>query len=157
VDTWTREIPQDVPVTAPNATLTDEPAEPAHQAAANQLAALAEITGNLNRYIQRTAEQIAEPRIAAAQAEVDQRVAAIEASLGVQLERAQDVIVELRRQMDPLIRQSDAWSRLLLLCRQADNAQAAKSGIPGSVGALGTGDIRRCLETAPTAEEADRG
>jgi transcriptional regulator with XRE-family HTH domain len=67
-------------------------------------ARLETVTTNLQAYIEQRAREVAEPHIAVAEEAADRRVAEIER----QLERANDLVEELRRQLRPLLAQAEA-------------------------------------------------
>lgn len=91
----------------------------------------------------------AEQRIAPQVAEVRDGLVAV-------VQRQEDLLAEMRRQMAPLERHADAWSRLLRKCADADRGQAQKAGLPGAVGSLLTTEIKACLHRSES-EVASRG
>jgi hypothetical protein len=80
--------------------------------------------------------------------DVDAAAAQVRAELEPQLQRQADLIAEMRRQMRPLIRQSNAWNSLLRLCNDANRSHWDANG-PGSYGSLSTSAIRAVLDAEP--------
>jgi DNA segregation ATPase FtsK/SpoIIIE-like protein len=67
-------------------------------------ARLLEITANLNAYIEARAAEIAAPRIAAAEEQAKREVADLKAQHASEIQRLEDLVGELRRQIQPLAR-----------------------------------------------------
>lgn len=85
---------------------------------------LLEVSSNLQDHIEARAQEIAAPRIQAAEDDAEQKVTDLMARHDAEVRRLEGLIAELRRQIKPLVRQSDELARI----RRAEREAAAKEG-----------------------------
>lgn len=89
-------------------------------------ASLAETAANLDTHIQRRADEIATPRIAAAEQEYHAKVATLRREHRQQVQRWSDLNRELRRQLRARDRQVDQQAARIAELKGADEAIRAK-------------------------------
>ncbi len=80
---------------------------------------LAVATQNLDGYVKRRANEIAEPRIRAAKEDADARIAEVRAAAARQEQRHEDLIRELRRQLDAQVKANERLNREVKEIREA--------------------------------------
>lgn len=101
---------------------------------------LAEITANLERYIERRAQEIAVPRVAQVEEEAAARIAAVEAQAAADRQRANDLVKELGRQIAVLDRkctrliEQEERVRALLNAEDLDGVVAVRAVLAAMAG-----------------------
>jgi len=94
-------------------------ADPAPYLLAEAAENLAVATQNLGGYIQRRAQEIAEPQIRAVEGDADARIAEVRAAAARQEQRHEGLIRELRRQLDAQVKANERLSREVKETREA--------------------------------------
>jgi hypothetical protein len=87
---------------------------------AELLDTLAEMIGNLNEHIEQRGQEIAKPRIAAAREEYLEIRADMEQEAAINKQRSEDLVVELRRQLNHAVRRAERAEKKLADLQRTD-------------------------------------
>lgn len=91
-------------------------------------ARLAEVTANLDAYIEAKATEIAAARLAAVEEGAERTLAEMRAEHATEMQRSEDLIAELRRQLKPLARHMEVCME-----SRAERARQAEAGGDGQL------------------------
>lgn len=91
-------------------------------------ARLAEVTANLDAYIEAKATEIAAARLAAVEEGAERTLAEMRAEHATEMQRSEDLIAELRRQLKPLARHMEDCME-----SRAERARQAEAGGDGQL------------------------